>query len=61
MSKASDEKYSEQETAERRDAVLKHMLGKPPQPHSEMKIGKGTGNAAKRRGEKKLAADRLKS
>jgi hypothetical protein len=35
-----DNNYSEAEAAARRDAVVKHMLGKPPQPHSEMKIGK---------------------
>jgi hypothetical protein len=39
-SKKQDEQYSEQETAERRDAVLKRMLNTPPKPHSEMKIGK---------------------
>jgi hypothetical protein len=32
--------FDEQETARRRDALLKHMLTKPPKPHSEMKIGK---------------------
>jgi hypothetical protein len=35
-----DDTYSEQETACRRDAVIKRMLAKPPKPHSEMKIGK---------------------
>jgi hypothetical protein len=36
----SDAKYSEQEAAERRDAVIKRMIAMPPKPHSEMKIGK---------------------
>jgi hypothetical protein len=35
-----DERYSEQETAHRRDAVIKRMLATPPKPHSEMKVGK---------------------
>jgi hypothetical protein len=38
--KRSDDQYSEQETAKRRDAVIKRMLATPPKPHSEMKIGK---------------------
>jgi hypothetical protein len=38
--KSSNEQYSEEETAQRRDAVIKHMLSKPPKPHSEMTIGK---------------------
>jgi hypothetical protein len=49
MDKKAQE-YTEQETADRRDAVLKHMLGKPPKPHSEMKIGKHTGK--KKKGQK---------
>ncbi len=36
----SSDQYSEQETARRRDAVIKRMLNTPPKPHSEMKIGK---------------------
>jgi hypothetical protein len=36
----SADQYSEQETAERREAALKRMLATPPKPHSEMKIGK---------------------
>jgi hypothetical protein len=35
--------FSEQETARRRDAVIKLMLSKPPKPHSEMKLGKPRG------------------
>jgi hypothetical protein len=38
--KFSDEQYSDEETARRRDAVIKHMLNSPPKPRSEMKIGK---------------------
>jgi hypothetical protein len=36
----SNDSYSEEETARRRDAVIKRMLATPPKPHSEMKIGK---------------------
>jgi hypothetical protein len=35
-----DDQFSEQEAARRRHAVVKHMLAKPPKPHSEMKVGK---------------------
>jgi hypothetical protein len=35
--------YSEQETARRRDAVIKLILRTPPKPHSEMKLGKPRG------------------
>jgi hypothetical protein len=35
-----EDQFSEQETARRRDAVIKRMLNTPPKPHSEMKIGK---------------------
>jgi hypothetical protein len=38
--KRPDEQFSEQETARRRDAVIKQMINTPPKPHSEMKIGK---------------------
>jgi hypothetical protein len=37
--KVGDE-FSEKEAAERRDAVIKHMIAMPPKPHSEMKVGK---------------------
>ncbi len=36
----TDDQYSEQDTAQRRDAVIKRMLATPPKPHSEMKLGK---------------------
>jgi hypothetical protein len=38
--KHQDAQYTEQETARRRDAVIKRMLATPPKPHSEMRIGK---------------------
>jgi hypothetical protein len=37
--------YSDEETARRRDAVIKHMLNTPPKLHKEMKIGKRKANA----------------
>ncbi|MGA8613550.1 MAG: hypothetical protein WB760_18145 [Xanthobacteraceae bacterium] len=36
----TEDQYSEEETARRRDATIKRMLATPPKPHSEMKIGK---------------------
>jgi hypothetical protein len=47
--------YSEQETAQRRDAVIKRMLNTPPKPHSEMKLGKARGKPIKSPGAKKKA------
>lgn len=47
MAKARNEQYSEQETAARRDAVIKRMLATPPKPHSEMKVGKSRRKAGK--------------
>ena len=41
-----DEKFSEKETAARRDATIKRMIAMPPKPHSEMKIGKPRGKKA---------------
>lgn len=59
MGKADDH-YSEQETAQRRDAVIKQMLATPPKPHSEMKLGKPRKKLAKspnkRKAVKKSAA-----
>jgi hypothetical protein len=40
MKRTPSGEFSEEETARRRDAVIKHMLSKPPKPHSEMKLGK---------------------
>lgn len=40
------ELHSEQETIERRDAVIKRMLSTPPKPHAEMKLGKPRRKAA---------------
>jgi hypothetical protein len=34
------ESYSPEETARRRDKIVRQMLATPPKPHSEMKIGK---------------------
>jgi len=44
--KKSDDQYSEQEIAQRRDATIKRMLNTPPKPHSEMKIGKSKAKLA---------------
>jgi hypothetical protein len=41
------DQYSEHETAQRRDAVIKRMLSTPPRPHSEMKIGKSRDKSKK--------------
>jgi hypothetical protein len=41
--RSSDDSYSEEEIAQRRDAVIKRMLNTPPKPHSEMKVGKSKG------------------
>jgi hypothetical protein len=46
----SDDQYSEQETARRRDAVIKRMLSTPPKTHFEMKLRK---NKTKPRNRKK--------
>jgi hypothetical protein len=37
---SSGSPFDDEETARRRDAVIKHMLNTPPKPHSEMKLGK---------------------
>jgi hypothetical protein len=42
----SEPEFSDEETARRRDAVIKHMLNTPPKPHSAMKIGKRKAEAA---------------
>jgi hypothetical protein len=34
------QEFTDEETARRRDAVIKHMLNTPPKLHKEMKIGK---------------------
>jgi hypothetical protein len=53
--KPSDDQYSEQETARRRDAVIKRMLNTPPKPHSEMKMGKfGKSPGVRKPGQKKV-------
>jgi hypothetical protein len=40
MKPTPTDQYSEEETARRRDATIKQMLATPPQPHSEMRLGK---------------------
>ena len=35
--KQSDSEYSEEEARERGDAVLRHMMNKPPQKHEPLK------------------------
>jgi hypothetical protein len=49
------QEFTDEETARRRDAVIKHMLNSPPKPHSEMKLGKKVkasqgANSSKNRG-----------
>ncbi|GAC1572676.1 MAG: hypothetical protein NVS3B5_01690 [Sphingomicrobium sp.] len=54
MSKESNDQYSDKETAQRRDAVIKQMLATPPKPHSEMKVGRNkTGRATNNKPPKK--------
>jgi hypothetical protein len=57
IAKSSDEKYSEQETARRRDEALLRALSTPPKPHSEMKIGKRKA-VASAKSEKRHAKDK---
>jgi hypothetical protein len=40
MPKFSDERYSDEEIARRRDDVIRRMGNTPPKPHSAMKLGK---------------------
>jgi hypothetical protein len=54
-SSASKDSYSEAETVERRDAVIKRMLNTPPKRHSEMKVGKPRSKPNKSPGAKKKA------
>jgi hypothetical protein len=53
MAKQADYLFSDEETARRRDAVIKHMLSTPPKPHSEMKIGKRKAKASPKASPKK--------
>jgi hypothetical protein len=46
--KFSDEQYSDEETARRRDAVIKLMLNSPPKLRSEMTIGKRKAKASQK-------------
>jgi hypothetical protein len=38
-STTNEDQYSEKESVQRRDSVIKRMLATPPKPHSEMKVG----------------------
>jgi hypothetical protein len=38
--KKSDDQFTDEQTARRRDAVIKHMLNTPPKPRKEMTLGK---------------------
>jgi hypothetical protein len=57
MSKNRDDSYSEEETARRRDAVIKRVLSTPPKPHSEMKLGKPRGKPSKSPAKRKEKRD----
>jgi hypothetical protein len=55
MGKQQSDEFSLEEVVRRRDAVIKRMLNTPPQPHSEMKIGKSKRKLIKSPGAKKKA------
>jgi hypothetical protein len=40
--------YSDEETARRRDDVIRRMANTPPKPHSAMKIGKRKAKASRK-------------
>jgi hypothetical protein len=40
--KQTNDQYSEEETARRRDEALLRALSTPPKHHSEMKVGRAT-------------------
>lgn len=46
--KQSDDQYPEKEAERRRDAVLKHMLSRPPQPHKLIGASKGQKRATRK-------------
>jgi hypothetical protein len=56
VNNSNNEQYSEQETARRRDAVIKRMLNTPPQPHKPLKSmpRKGTVAQSKKRRKTKV-------
>jgi len=58
--KLSEDNYSEQEIARRRDAVIKRMLNTPPKLHSEMKIGKSKAKSGKSLGVRKRIQKKVK-
>lgn len=43
MTKQTDETYSDEEAARRRDELLRRLMRMPPKPQSEMKLGKPRG------------------
>jgi len=40
MGKKNGDEFTDEETARRRDEVIKRMANTPPKPHSEMRLGK---------------------
>jgi hypothetical protein len=60
-SQSEKDQYSEKETAQRRDAVIKRMLATPPKPHSEMKLGKPRAKPDKSPGDQKLIQKKTRS
>jgi len=46
MKRTPSGEFSEEETARRRDAVIKHMLSTSPKPRKEMKLGKRKAKAS---------------
>jgi hypothetical protein len=47
MGDSKNDQYSDKEAAARRDVIIKRMISMPPQPHSEMKVGKKKAKKAK--------------
>jgi len=47
MNKKSDEQFTNEETARRRDDVIRRMANTPPKPHAAMKLGKSKAKVGK--------------